>query len=383
MLCVYCGGEKPNEEFTDEHIIPKAIGGNISPVNPFLIRNVCRRCNNLCGVYVDGPFIKSWMTQNSRAEVAMKYIDFSKNPILPLTYMGIMKGISYQNKICEFWMGPTGDTIYHFHEPYPEEPDVGPMVGIPTHARRNQIDHGFAFLFGRSNNPKWHPAIVYSFVENFKHSTLFLGNGPTPKGGRFSDIPAEHQDLHQQLRQLGGKNHEISMGLNMGYGDRFLAKVALGLGSILLSEDFISSDSAILLRKFLWTKGYQERENIPLHGAGFFDHQLEQNTKEFLNWSGGHSLVIMKSGESINLYASFYERQIAVIRISSEPEHWKGRIGDVGLIYVITPGLQKFAGPIPLSSYIAHKIEKDSIHPDLQALEVEMNSFSDLPPFII
>lgn len=287
MQCLYCGLEKPIDEFTDEHIIPKAIGGNLNSHNPFLINNVCSRCNNLCGIFVDGPFIKSWMTQNSRAEVALKHLDFSKKPIVPLTYMGVLDGLQYEDKICEFWLGPTGDTIYHFHEPYPEEPDIGPMVGIPPHAKRKEIDYGFVFLFVRSNNPKWHPTIFYSFIENFKRSVLFLGNGPTPKGGRFSDIPTELMSLHQQLKQLGGKIHGVSMGMNMGYGDRFLAKVALGLGSVLLSKEYVSSESANLLRKFLWTKSYKERENLLIHGAGFWGHQLEQTTKEILNWPGG------------------------------------------------------------------------------------------------
>ncbi|MBI3599597.1 MAG: hypothetical protein HY097_03015 [Nitrospinae bacterium] len=30
MLCIYCGIEKPIEEFTKEHVIPKAIGGKMS-----------------------------------------------------------------------------------------------------------------------------------------------------------------------------------------------------------------------------------------------------------------------------------------------------------------------------------------------------------------
>jgi hypothetical protein len=57
-LCPYCGKTKPTEEFTDEHVVPAAVGGNLMPTNPFLLR-ACRRCNTACGRHVDGPFIRS------------------------------------------------------------------------------------------------------------------------------------------------------------------------------------------------------------------------------------------------------------------------------------------------------------------------------------
>ena len=160
----------------------------------------------------------------------MKYANISNHPVLPLLYMGIIQRLQYGTKICEFWLGPTGDSIYHFHDPYPEEADVPPMIGIPTYANRDEIDHGFAFLFIRSNNPAWHPTIMRSFFEQFKKSTLYLGNGPTPRGGAFSDISNDVVELHQRLRSFGGQEHECNTIVGIHYGDRFLAKIALGIG---------------------------------------------------------------------------------------------------------------------------------------------------------
>jgi len=62
--CVYCNTEKQEDELSQEHVIPRAIGGNLTPINPFSLNNVCRHCNSLCGAYIDGPFIKNWFTQN-------------------------------------------------------------------------------------------------------------------------------------------------------------------------------------------------------------------------------------------------------------------------------------------------------------------------------
>ncbi|OAB38318.1 HNH endonuclease [Paenibacillus glacialis] len=167
-ICVYCNKEKDTDEMTQEHVIPKAIGGNLFPTNPFSLDRVCKRCNNLCGAYIDGPFIKNWLTSNVKSSEIAKYADISRHPILPLSYFGILDDIKFGDKICEMWLGPTGDTIYHFHEPYPEIDDISPMVGIPTYAKQKDVDPGFSFLFVRSNNPAWHKTIIFSFVEQFK-----------------------------------------------------------------------------------------------------------------------------------------------------------------------------------------------------------------------
>ena len=63
MRCLYGNIEKPIEEFSDEHVIPQAIGGNIEPINPFNLTEICQRCNRLCGLFVDGSFVRSWFTQ--------------------------------------------------------------------------------------------------------------------------------------------------------------------------------------------------------------------------------------------------------------------------------------------------------------------------------
>ena len=171
--CLYCNKEMDFKDFSDEHVLPRKIGGNLIPTNPFLIKNVCQRCNYLAGAYIDSPFIKSWFTQNDRAHHSPKYVDLTTQPILPLTYMGICDDLKHDDKICELWLGPTGDSIFHFHKEYPNEPDIPPMVGVPGHlkARQINIDPGFAFLFIVATNDIWHPTIIKSFLSNFSKAT--------------------------------------------------------------------------------------------------------------------------------------------------------------------------------------------------------------------
>lgn len=201
-VCVYCNRDMPN--MAREHVIPQGIGGNLRPTNPFVLDEVCSRCNSVAGTYIDGPFIRSWFTQNHRADNAKRYVRLETNPVFPLTYMGVLNGFAQDTRICEFWLGPTGDTIYHFHEPYPEEPDVGPMVGPPTFARPDDVDPGFVFLFVRASNPVWHQTICMSVIDHFRGSALYLGNGAPVEP--FLPIPPHLQRCMANFRPSPGPN---------------------------------------------------------------------------------------------------------------------------------------------------------------------------------
>lgn len=388
-FCIYCGKEKSSNKFSNEHVIPKALGGNLEPDNPFLTDEVCNRCNNISGIFIDEPFIKSWFTQNNRAKNSIEYIDLDKDIIIPLTFMGEFEKLHYKDKICELWLGPTGDQIFHFHKPYPKSVDVPPIVGIPTHTKRKKIDYGFAFIFVRANNPRWHKTILYSFAKKFKKSKLYLGNGPRPRGDAFSKIPEELLGLQNELIKKACSSedkkdkYKLNMVLSQNYGDRFLAKLALGLGSIFLKKTFKKSESADLLRNFMWTKSSEKRSKIPLPGKGFSSKIFSDGMRKIMKWSGGHILYILPQNDRLFLYTNFYDMQEGLVLISSEPEHWKNTIVDSygGIIYVITPFLQNYVGPKEFAKYINHK--NGNSDKDLLRLENDMRNNKDVPPYNI
>lgn len=390
-FCIYCGQDKEAEVFSKEHIIPRALGGNLDSYNPFITYDVCGRCNNISGIFIDEPFIKSWFTQHNRAGNAFKYLDVDKDIVLPLSFMGIVKDLGYEDKICDFWLGPIGEPIFHFHEPYPELLDVPPIVGIPTHARRKQIDYGFAFLYLKSDNPVWQKIAHYSFYNHFKKSTLYLGNAPTVQGSIYSNIPSHLISLHEELdRKLGLDMDKedieplkLITTVNLYYGDRFLAKLALGFGAILLKESFKKSESADLLRKFMWTKTVQDREKLPVKIHNFTSSIVNEQLKKFLSWDGGHLIHIMPYNNKLLLYVNFYGGQEATVLISSEPEHWQNTEVNIstGIIYVISPTLQKCVGPLQLRDYIAHRVAPIFRVEDLAVLEEEMSRNKEVPSF--
>ncbi len=378
-ICLYCNCEKDDTEFSQEHVIPRGVGGAITPVNPFVINNTCKQCNSVAGFFIDAPFLKSWIIKNHRAENARKFINISNTSILPLNYFGEIDDLKIGNKLCEYWLGPTGDGIYHFHEPYPVDSDTSPIVGVPPGVNIEEIDNGFVFIFVRSENPDWHPTIFNSVIDNFKNVDFYLGNGPTPPGGIFSDIPDSLKSMHDKLIAIQGREHEVKPSIDIYLGDRFLGKFALGIGSILLNESFGQSESAGLLRRLMWTKKTEDRKRLPIYGAGFIRNSGNE-LNNILNWENGHVIAITINENGLSLYVNFYEKNSAVILITNEEEHWKNKI-DKSICYVIVPGLQAAVGPIEMEEFIAHKINVSYENQELKELEERMSEYNDLPPF--
>lgn len=382
-ICLYCNNEKGEDELSQEHVLPRGVGGAITTVNPFSIENVCIRCNSVLGFFVDSPFIKNWLINNHRAKNAKKFIKLSNTSILPLEYFGEINNLKFGNKLCEYWLGPTGDSIYHFHEPYPKDEDTPTIVGAPPTTKKERIDNGFVFIFVRSNNPEWLPTILNSTIANFKKATFYLGNGSTPPGDLFSDIPEPLIYLHKSLKKIQGKDHKISASIGIDAGERFLGKLALGFGSILLNDSFSQSKSADLLRELMWAKSSKKRKSLPIYGSGFFNNSEEiRELSTLFKWDGGHVIVAMKTNDILALYTNFYEENSAIINITNEKEHWENKI-DEGICFVVVPGLQSAVGPIVLEEFIAHKIDASYKNKDLVKLEERMSKFNELPPFDI
>lgn len=362
MLCVYCGREV--SAGTREHVLPSALGGNIEPVNPFIIR-VCDRCNNYCGTFVDGPFIKDWFTRADRAAIGRKFIDLSRSPALPLMYFGKENDVnSPDGRVCDFWTGPTGDHVYHFH------------FDQPSTTRWDQRDPGFVFLFVVATNPAWHRTILESAVAQFPGATFYLGNGPRPAFRGFEEVPEDRLALRETLRLLPAA-HPLSMTIDLAAGDRFLAKLGLGFGALFLAENFLVSGDADLLRKFLWTADPQVREQIPLLGLSFL---ANRRPPVDLSIEGAHIFTLIPRTSGLELDVNIYRRWAGIL-VTKQSSHWKDHIpDDGGSIFVVVPGLRRSVGPIALGEYITWKL-RALPNRELDSLKHEMDQFSELPPY--
>ena len=93
------------------------VAGNICS-DFFKTREVCGKCNSTMGLYVDGPFIKSFMSKNEENQAMAKFVDI-KDPKswMPFGYVGVNQSFPFgEGEVCELWMGPFGELLYHIHD---------------------------------------------------------------------------------------------------------------------------------------------------------------------------------------------------------------------------------------------------------------------------
>ena len=378
MLCVYCGENKNEDEATREHVIPRSIGGNLIPDNPFILTRVCKRCNNVCGTYVDAEYTKSVFANGYIAAAYWKQADIRTNPTLPLTFMGRETTIvSPDGRVCDMWLGPTGDKICHFHHPYPSGLLTPPTIELLSFKRYPSIDRGYAILFFRTNNPEWYHTVIHSFINKFKKSDLYFGSGPN-LGDPFKDIPLELREFHQYLLDYD-EPHTLRLELDPNSGARFMAKIALGLGALFLNDSFALSKSANNLRSMMWSKDAKERGSIAVRGAGMFSEQTK-----FLDWFGWdktHIILMNIADTTLFLSTILFGEEKRIICMSNDPTHWQGKM-DKEMIYVIAPFLQAYVGPLDIGEYVGWK-DNAMPSPRLDALKERMDARPPAPPFMI
>src|SRR5438876_7563927 len=102
--CIYYGHLKEEADRSLEHIWPDGLGGDWAP-EFFRSREVCGRCNNLLGQFVDGEFQRSFFAGAEQSQGALAFIDTAKPRALPLVYMGVFPEAASETEICESWLG--------------------------------------------------------------------------------------------------------------------------------------------------------------------------------------------------------------------------------------------------------------------------------------
>ena len=379
MRCIYCQQDKPDDPLSLEHIFPQALGGD-RPPDLFVTRRVCKRCNSLCGLFVDGPFIRNFFVKGADALEARRYLDPIKGSPLPLIFMGKPQDFPLgPNETMELWLGPCGDEIFHFH-PLSESRYSAYAGGDPILAGRKP---GEAYLFLATEEPFWARVALLSFRQHFGQAQRISCNlrlGGEGVHESYFDEPDERQkariaDLGAYLRSEQ-RMKQSRFSVDVGFEGRFLAKLALGIGHNLLEDRFTESRYGHLLQKALWEQDREKREALGFFHTDFFDdHQL----RRFASWDGGHCISMVPAGTSLFLQLSVFGRAPMQVVLSDDPEIWKDSpVGSWGQVYVAVPQRDKWAGPIDLLAFIAHK-NGTGVVSELKAIEALRTDSAKLP----
>ncbi len=376
-ICVYCGKEYPENMMTREHVIPQVLGGNIHEKNPFILYNVCRQCNNRAGTFIDGPFAKQFLVKAYIDSNSSSFAEMNNKTTLPLSYMGKIKEYTYEEKICELWLGPCGEAVLHFHNEYNDRLNI-PMVGKPTYIRDNEIDHGFVFFYMVSNNPIWQHIAINSVTSSFKNSKIYIGNALYTPNDKLSAIPSHLEELNEKNKETIAASINATFETSFHVHDRFIFKTVLGMAGLFLKTDFLQSEEADLLRRGMWAKSSVDIEDIQISGSSFYKDQ-ELFIDSFLAFDNCHVITLLKVGTFLALNISLFGRMNTTVILTKNLDYLNVNINHMGIVYIIAPSLNRCEGPIDLASFVAHKTGTSS-NSKIDKLIADLSKTTELPP---
>lgn len=380
--CIYCAGRRRDPKLSDEHIWPAALGGGACPQAVFRTRQVCRTCNNFVGQWVDGAFYKSWFIQHEVGTSALQYLDPAAPSVLPPIYMGFDTEIPLsEGLVCERWLGPAGDHIYHIHQK-DEDRWVVFAGGDFVHRRR---DRGRVYVAITSRHIYWAQttlASVKAYFPKAKRRSLTKFVGMETPGFLAPDeqLTAEEETEIAFIYARSDQQHQ-HLPLQIDFADRFLAKLSLGLGHTVLGPAVSESLYADGLRKLLWSRDPSVSDQFGVKGSGYW-HNRDPIASRLLNWPGAWCLVMAAMPEGFGLTLSTPGGRLMTMNISDDPSLWPSDTiarYSPGVVYIVVPQRSAVFGPIPVLRFFAHR-SGSWPHPDLAKLETLRADRAQLPP---
>ena len=391
--CLYCDKEKTDSEFSLEHIWPSALGGALLPPI-FKTRSVCVKCNNSCGLFVDGGFVKSWFLQAEASINAHEFLDPGKPSPAPFVYFGEEPGMHISDdEVCDRWGGLAGDRVYHFHK-RDDEKWFGIVGGDII--KRKKLDPGRAYIAFGSANEYWFTCAALSLRAQFEKAKRCVLNGKPASDidARVASIffPQRDPNDKQQLldlkaldASLHGCSASTTVSIKLGFDTRFLCKIALGIGFNILGEPFKDRAYAGELRKGLWSKTPDERKGLRIQGSGFLgggQMTIPDEVKQFMSIRGTWSLCIWRHDAKLAVHIHSPRRNHMSIVIEENCDGYDQSIINEykdGVFYFVSPYRSMVVGPLCLAQILAHKLGEVEAT-ELTKIEQPITKLEELPP---
>ncbi len=371
--CIYCDNEKPEDEFSLEHIFPQSLGGAQTSAF-FKTRHVCQRCNSIMGLFIDAPLVKNFFSQNDMAENSLYYVDLNNPRPLPLRYMGVHQDLVSDPKLtCELWMGPHGGLVYHRRTKADSRYD--------TIAGGNPIDNkkfgGEVYIFTQHSDEYWNIVLLQSVMKSFKSAKRISGNIELPNDDNYFHEPTSNEnEFLSNLKAVQGQMHKGSLTIQIGFEQRFLCKFALAVGFNRLGERYLKGKDATELRNALWAKTPDERDSYDVEFSDFFQNR-EPEEAQFLAWPGVCTIMLYPIHGRLMAIIYLYGKNRMMVTISKDESLWAASVHQAE-VYILCPSLDKFSGPIHVEDLLAHRLGNIEIS-DLVEIEEKRFDPSTLP----
>jgi len=247
MNCIYCREEKQIDEFSLEHVVPQFLGGNFVS-DKFKTRNVCKKCNNNLGLFVDAAFEKDWLVFNHLKSQAYAFFNPKAPTSLPLHYMGhsvINPPHMVDGEICEYWLGPLGEQIFWIR---PDDEKLYWYAGGNPRTVKKQKTRAY-FIFAERSLKNFELALL-SFKDAFEGKpvkkimcTRLDEENILPRIGFSNPDDIDQERIEFFLESVrGGKEQHCKYHKNVFAENRFIAKLALGILHCLFNKSKFSSE---------------------------------------------------------------------------------------------------------------------------------------------
>ncbi len=342
LECILCEKQKPIDKFSREHIFPDSLLRNIQ--DNFLITNeVCKDCNSNSGLFIDSPVIKYWFINQYKFDALKLYGDLKKPEIIPFIFLGEIQNYTFKEYICDKWLGPGNDEVYHFRKPFSKIEFLEEVQGLHPIRKIRKEDEGIAVLLLKTNNLKWHSCLIKSFKKQFKSSKKHIIKG---KINIRTDFKYPPKDIIKSLSKLG--KFKAQMKITKDTGTRFLSKMAIEIGFKYLDDSFLKSKQANLLKRTYKERNIKEREKLKINSTGIVETKKYFGPEyDGISIENVHTIALLVQGDKLFLYVNFYGKAPATIQITDNKKHWDGKF-EKGLVIFIAPFLNKIYEPVKL-----------------------------------
>lgn len=373
--CIYCHESKPDEEFSLEHVIPQFMGGS-HVSDKFKTRDVCKRCNNNLGLFVDAAFEKEFLVFNNLNASAHAFFDPDNPSSLPLHCMGI-SALSppdiKETEVCEYWLGPLGEQVFWIRPS--DDRLYWYSGGNPRTIKKQKSAAYFIFSERATKNPilSW-----LSFGDAFagrpvKKVMCTTVSGADPKTIGFSEPDSvDHERIEYFLKESsGGKQQKCQLLMNIAYDQRFMAKLAIGIAHCLFGIAGVSTVYMNELYKGLW---YRNGEETPkMLGSMALSTMLDDNLKELLGIKYAVTISIMRIDEKIVINLNINQQLNWIVQCADAreiPGEPLATLGEKGICVILFKTIGKCI-ELPFVDFLAHKTG-DIVNEELSTIEARI-----------
>lgn len=352
MKCIYCLSEKDDSEFSLEHIVPQSMGGGkLLDYSLLKTDRVCRRCNSLCGLFVDNACLKSWLNYNAKSQSEWNLSGYAE--VSP-AYMGLVKLLSSEDEVCDYWLLPKGSQVFCF---YPkEEKYLAHAGGNPINRHRGTGKAILILSEAAAKDLEEVKRTINSFCAFFSAYEKYVYNFEIENHEEIFSVFDESSEVYRiKIKTVLGTKMNVSVLVDPLQALRFPCKIALALGYNLFGDSFLDLEYTNELRKGLWYKNGQENDVRGI--SSLYPDKVNDNVQKMFRIGRANSLALIKSGNALSCIMSIYGN-VSIIKVCDDVSLMgadKATILDDGKFLAWHPRIELSSGFISMADLANHK----------------------------